>query len=84
MTKNNWQLLCVLFVGLIAVAGMWQFAGAQGEKVAIGVKWEYTTVNAGESGFAKINVLGREGWELVAIEPAHGTSPAVLYLKRGK
>lgn len=85
MTKRNFQFLCVLFVGLVAAAGTWQFAGAQGEKVALTMKWEYTLLTESDSIVSRMNLLGKDGWELVAVEPGKaGTTPALLYFKRAK
>jgi hypothetical protein len=84
MTKSN-QWLSVLFVAVLAVAGAWQFAGAQGEKVIVTVKWEYTSLIESDSTVSRMNLLGKDGWELVGIEPAKGpTGAAVFYFKRGK
>lgn len=84
MTKSNLQFLCVLFVGLVAAAGAWQFAGAQGEKVAATLKFEYKILSGTSASGVELNVLGKDGWELVAIEPAKGTTPAQLYFKRAR
>jgi hypothetical protein len=84
MTKSNFRFLCVLFVGLIALAGVWQFAGAQGEKIVPTVKWEYKILSGTSASGVELNVLGKDGWELVAIDPAKGNTPSQLYFKRGR
>ena len=83
MTKN-FQFLAILFVTLIAVAGAWQFAGAQGEKIAASAKFEYKILSGTSASGVELNVLGKDGWELVAIEPAHGMTAAQLYFKRAR
>lgn len=85
MTKSNLQFLCVVFVALVAVAGAWHFASAQGEKVAISVKWEYTSLIESDSTVSRMNLLGKDGWELVGVEPGKGTTgAATFYFKRAK
>lgn len=85
MTKSRLQLLSILFIAVLAVAGAWQFAGAQGEKVAITAKWEYTSLIESDSTVSRMNLLGKDGWELVAVEPGKGTpGAAIFYFKRAK
>lgn len=84
MSKSNLQFLFVLFVGLIAVAGAWQFAGAQGEKVRETLKFEYKILSGTSSSGAELNLLGKDGWELVAVEPARTGVAAQLYFKRAR
>ncbi len=76
------RFVIMLLLGLAIVsAGTWQFAGAQGEKAKFVHRWEYkklATLNE-----AELNVLGIEGWELIAVEtPLRGAS--ATYLKRAK
>lgn len=82
MTKV--QRLCVVVLAgiVLASAGAWQFAGAQGEKIKEYSKWEYKFV-ASTTG-AELNVLGKDGWELVAVEPRSGNNAATFYFKRPK
>lgn len=78
------QRLCVVVLAAIVLAsvGAWQFAGAQGEKVRDFPKWEYKVV-ASTTG-AELNVLGKDGWELVAVEPRIANTPTTFYFKRPK
>lgn len=84
MSKSNWQFLFVLFIGMIAVAGAWQFAGAQGEKVRETLKFEYKILSGTSAGGAELNVLGKDGWELVAVEPGRQGAATQLYFKRAR
>lgn len=84
MTKSNWQFLFVLFIGLLAIAGVWQFAGAQGEKVRESLKFEYKILNGTSAAGTELNVLGKDGWELVAVEPARTGVATQLYFKRAR
>jgi hypothetical protein len=45
------------------------------------VKWEYKTV-FGNISDRKLNELGNEGWELVAVEPSENTMLKRCYFKR--
>ncbi|WP_254513152.1 DUF4177 domain-containing protein [Anatilimnocola floriformis] len=83
MTKN-FQTLAILAVALTAIAGAWQYAGAQGEKIAAGVKFEYKILSGTSAGAGELNVLGKDGWELVAVEPSKGMTPTQLYFKRSR
>jgi hypothetical protein len=81
-------------VALVVVALAWgyqQLAMAQASGGAA-PKWEYKSVKDGLSEHS-LNVLGSEGWELVAVEPATPYmfqagetrhSSRVFYLKRRK
>jgi hypothetical protein len=80
MTKVQRFCVAVLGVIVLASAGAWQFAGAQGEKVKELPKWEYRVV-ASTTG-AELNALGKDGWELVAVEPRVGGGAATFYFKR--
>lgn len=56
----------VALVGLLLLAGgIWQFAGAQGARDVAGQKWEYKRIASDSE--TRLNELGAEGWELVAI-----------------
>lgn len=82
MTKMQRFCVVVFAVLTLVLVGAWQFAGAQGEKIREYSKWEYKVV-ASTTG-AELNVLGREGWELVAVEPRMGNNPTTFYFKRPK
>jgi hypothetical protein len=84
MSKSNLQFLFVLFIGLIAVAGAWQFAGAQGEKVRETLKFEYKILSGTSASGAELNILGKDGWELVAVEPSRQGVATQLYFKRAR
>jgi hypothetical protein len=84
MSKTNLQFLCVLFVCLVAAAGVWQLARAQGEKIVVTAKFEYKILSGTSASGVELNVLGKDGWELVAIEPARNATPAQLYFKRAR
>lgn len=80
MTKLQRFCVIVLVGSVLASAGAWQFAGAQGEKVREYPKWEYKFI-ASTTG-AELNALGKDGWELVAIEPRNGNNGTTYYFKR--
>ncbi len=84
MRKGNSQLLFALIIGLIAIAGAWQFAAAQGEKVHATVKFEYKILSGVSAGGAELNLLGKDGWELVAVEPGRQGVATQLYFKRAR
>jgi hypothetical protein len=80
MTKGQ-RLVVVLLAGIVLGSiGGWQFAGAQGEKIKEYPKWEYKFV-ASTTG-AELNILGKDGWEMVAVEPRVGNNPTTFYFKR--
>ena len=80
MTKV--QRLCVVVLAVIGLAsvGAWQFAGAQGDPRIQNIpKWEYKIVSSTTG--AELNALGRDGWDLVAVDAG---TPTTFYMKRPK
>ena len=82
MTNVQRFWVLVLVAISLATIGAWEFAGAQGEKVRDYPKWEYQFVSSTTG--AELNALGKDGWELVAVEPRIGNTPPTFYLKRPK
>ena len=68
-------LLAVLTVG--AVAGLLAWRNA----VPPSVRWQYHTWSPGRNGEARLDSLGAEGWELVAVTNYEGVYTQ-MYFKR--
>ena len=80
-------LVVALFVG-------WQLASAQGDKEKSAQTWEYKSIYGSENlspDTKEVTRLGKEGWELIAVEPAlpyvqHGgtvrRTERIFYFKR--
>jgi hypothetical protein len=68
-------LLWIVAVIVALIAG-WELASAQGEKEKAVQKWEYKILDGGKSATPdgdygnSLNELGKDGWELVGVEPA--------------
>lgn len=75
-------LLWIVAVIVALIAG-WQLASAQGEKEK-GQKWEYKSIQAGLSEIDSLNGLGRDGWELVALDRYDDKVHPILCFKRPK
>lgn len=62
-------LLWIVVVVVTLIAG-WKLASAQGEKEKAVQRWEHKTYMGQNTDNREVTQLGKEGWELVAVEPA--------------
>lgn len=64
-------LLWIVAVVVALTAG-WQLVQAQGEKEKVIQKWEYKSIYGAEltADSKDVAQLGKEGWEMIAVEPA--------------
>lgn len=79
MTNSTRNCLIVAIVFVAALGSVLRLESAEeGKKLAI-QQWEYEYT----SDMDRLQVLGKEGWELVAAA-THGNNAPTLYLKRAR